>query len=85
MHNFKIVFECVKDLLNSNLYFGRMGETSKVFKFKKKSIFKFNDTGLDTHRFDQKLKYNYINRFKFCLSLYPLLVLTRTLPLTNCI
>ena len=38
----------------------------------------FNDTGLDTHRFVQKINYAYIIRFKFCLSLYPLLILTRT-------
>ena len=38
----------------------------------------FNDTELDTHRFDQNMNYNYITRFKFCLSLYPLLILTCT-------
>ena len=29
----------------------------------------FNDTGFDMQRFDQKINYNYITRFKFVLSL----------------
>ena len=53
-----------------------IGERSKVILFyKNKSIFTFNDTGLDTHRFGKKMNYNYTTRFKFFLSLYPLLIL----------
>ena len=39
----------------------------------------FNDTGLEI-RTDliKKTNYNYITRFKLCISLYPLLILTRT-------
>ena len=48
------------------------------FILKNKSIFTFSDTGLDTQRFDQKMNSNYLTRFKFCLSLDPLLILTPT-------
>ena len=34
------------------------------FMLKNKSLFSFNDTGLDTQRLDQKINYNYITRFK---------------------
>ena len=34
------------------------------FMSKNKSLFSFNDTGLDTQRLDQKINYNYITRFK---------------------
>ena len=56
MHNFKIGFNFVKDFLYSNLKFGRiLGRNVKIdFIFKYKSIFTFNDTGIDTHRFDKK-------------------------------
>ena len=40
-------------------------KASKVIYLKNKSIFAFNDTGLDTQRFDQTIYYNYITRFKF--------------------
>ena len=45
---------------------------------KNKSIFTFNNTRLDTHTFLQKINYIYLTRLKFCLSLYPLLILTCT-------
>ena len=63
MHNFKIEFKFVRDFFNSNLYFGRiLGRNVKSdFIFKNKSIFTFNDTKLDTHRFDKKMNYNYLN------------------------
>ena len=38
---------------------------------KNKYIFTFKDTGLNTHRFDEKMNYNYITQFKFCLCPYP--------------
>ena len=33
------------------------------FIFKNKWIFTFNDIGLETKRFDQKINFNYITRF----------------------
>ena len=39
------------------------------FIFKNKSVFMFNDKGLDTQKFDIKINYNYITQFKFCSSL----------------
>ena len=55
MHNFKIGFKFVEDYLNSNLYFGRIQQRNvSDFILKNKSIFTFNDTGLDTHRFDKQ-------------------------------
>ena len=55
MHNFKIGFKFVVTLFYSNLYFGRIyGRMAKSdFIFKNKSIFTVNDTGLDTHTFDE--------------------------------
>ena len=35
------------------------------------------------HRFDQKMNYNYITQFKFCLSLYPILILIALPLITN--
>ena len=55
-----------------------MAKGQQWLNFQIKSIFTFNDTGPDTHRFDQQMNYKCINRFEFCLSLYPLLILTRT-------
>ena len=49
-------------------------------------LFKFNDTELDKQRFVQKIKYNYLTRFKFWLTLYLLLLLSRTpFNINNCI
>ena len=47
------------------------GKSQKVILFSK--INRFYDQwhmGLDTQRFYQKMNYNYITRFKFCLSLW---------------
>ena len=55
-----------------------MKKRQSDFILKNKLIFTFNDTGFDTQRFDKKMNYNYITRFKFGLFLYPLLILTRT-------
>ena len=63
MFNFKIGFKLVKKKFKSNLYFGciqrRNVKSDSIFK--NKSIFTFNDTRLDTHRFDQKINYNHIS------------------------
>ena len=50
-------------------------ETAKVILFSKINrflVFTFNDTWLDTNRFDKKINFYYTTRFKFCLSFYPL-------------
>ena len=80
MQNFKIGFNSVKHFFKSNLYLGRIywQKVKSDFILKNKSIFTFKATGLDTPIFDKKITYNYITRFKLCLSLYPFLILTRT-------
>ena len=76
MYKFKIGFKFVKNFFNLNLYFGRNVKSDLILK--NKLIFTLNDTGLDTYRFVQKINYTYLSRYKFLLSLYPLLILTRT-------
>ena len=41
------------------------GKLKSDFILKNKLIFMFNDTGLDTQRFDQKINYICKTRFKF--------------------
>ena len=82
MQLFEIGFKVIKNFLKSNLYILDVfnDNTTKVkFYFFNWLLHIYNDTGLDTQRFDQKINYNYITLFKFWLSLYPLLILTRTL------
>ena len=57
MHKFKIGYNFEKPVFNE--------KPSKMIIFLKISIFTFNDTGLDTQKFDQKMNYNYKSRFKF--------------------
>ena len=54
-----------------------MMNRQKWFNFKNKSIFTFNNVHYDSYIWLTK-KFIYITRFKFCLSLYPLLILTCT-------
>ena len=67
MHNFPIGFDFVKQntFLNQTYILAVFNEKASAFILKNKSIFTFNDTRLDTQRFDQKINYNYITRFKF--------------------
>ena len=67
MHNFQIGFDFVKHFLPQTYILAVFNEKgSKVILFKKnKSIFTFNDTGLDTQRFDKIINYNYVTLFKF--------------------
>ena len=66
MNNFKIRF---KDVFKSNLYFSRIQwrNVKSDFIFKNKSLFTFNDTGLYTHRFDQKMNYMFRDMDKIIL------------------
>ena len=74
MHNFEIRFNFAKHFLNQNyvrVYLGCILQSvNRHFILKNKSIFTFNDTEIDTQRFDQKVNYNYITRFNFCLYPY---------------
>ena len=59
------------------------GESLKVILFSKINRFLRSTTqGSILTDVIKKMNYNCINRFKFCLSLYPLLILTRT-PFNN--
>ena len=71
-HNFKIKFKFVKHFLKSNIYWLALFKAKRQsdFIYKKRSIFTFNVTGFDTHRFDKKINNNDITRFKFCSSSY---------------
>ena len=69
MNNFQIGFDFVKNFLNQTYILAVFNEKATKLKsdfiLKNKLIFTFNDSGLDTQRFDQKINYNYITRFKF--------------------
>ena len=57
MHNYKIRFKFVKDFfIQINILAVFKGQMLKVILFSKINLFLclFNDTGLDTHRFDKK-------------------------------
>ena len=58
MPNFKIGYNFAK-------HFFKLKSVRIDFFFLNKLIFTFNDTGLDTQRFDQKMNYKYTTRFKF--------------------
>ena len=64
MHNFKIGINFVKHLKKNYSLALFDDDIAKVIR--------------DMQRFDQQINYNYTTRFKFWLSLYPLLVLTYT-------
>ena len=51
MHKFKIGYKFFKDFLIQTCYFGRIQRRNvkSDFILKNKSIFTFNDAGLDTH------------------------------------
>ena len=74
MHNFKIRFKFDKHFFKTNLYLGRI----KWRNVKSDLFSKINQFLRSmTQRFDLN-NYKYITRFKFCLFLNPLLILTRT-------
>ena len=74
IYYFLMIKYCItlkSDLIWLNIWPWLMTIRQKWFYFLNKLIFTFNDSGLETQRFDKK-KYNYKTRFKFELSLYPL-------------
>ena len=80
MYNFKIGLSLVNAFLNQTYMLAVVnGERSKVILFSKINRFLRSKTqGSISIDLIKKMNYNYITRFKFRLSLYPLLIPTRT-------
>ena len=58
----------LKKMLNQTYFlavFNKKLSVKSDFILKNRSIFTFNDKGLDTQRFDKKINYTDITRFKF--------------------